>query len=314
MSYAEREQGIRGTHRLYAEGLRDGRDMYRHFPRMVSIETLVKCNAACTFCPYPVSPRQGQRLGDDLFYKIIDDLTVIPVAHHFYITLARINEPLLDGRLEAFSRHINIALAGATQIFWSNGSTLVRGKFEWMTEVRQATLVISLNSIDEQTHIDLMGFGLEKVFRNLDYLHELKKNTLFRPYVVLNSPDQSEAKSLEFRTFCQQRWPLFQPHVLPFFAWQGAVPAGKAERDASHDVGSAVSAASALGCGQWFDLHILANGQVTKCCIDESGFEDDEYSALNHNVLDLYGKSAGLRDAVPARGEVGACRGCMHLG
>ena len=42
-------------------------------------------------------------LPDELFHKIIAELWELPRSHTFTITLHRINEPLLDRRMEGFS-------------------------------------------------------------------------------------------------------------------------------------------------------------------------------------------------------------------
>ena len=44
------------------------------YPRNVSIETQVRCNAKCDFCPYPESPRQGEEMPTEVFEKIIDSV------------------------------------------------------------------------------------------------------------------------------------------------------------------------------------------------------------------------------------------------
>ena len=305
---------LAASYKNYASGLLAMKAQYLHFPRVVSIETFVSCNAACTFCPYPSSPRQGQRMTDATFYKIIDDLKAIPPSHKFLMTLARINEPLLDKRIQLFSMHIAKVLPNVAQIFWSNGSTLVKGKFEWMSSCRDSTLVVSLNSVDEKTHTALMGFGLAKVIGNLDYLHKLKRDNRFNTHVILNAPYQSEDEVRKFVDYCKARWPLFQSNILPFFSWQGDIPAGEKERYSSRLFEQIPTDPFRLGCGQWFDIHILASGQVTKCCIDETGLQGEEYRVANNHVLDLYRQSRKLRKNLPARQQVSACQTCTHLG
>ena len=253
-------------------------------------------------------------MSDETFFKIIGDLKAIPSTHRFLVTLARINEPLLDKRLRSFAEYIDNELSNVAQVFWSNGSTLAKGKFEWMAGCRGSTLVVSLNSVDEKIHTALMGFGLTKVIANLDYLHNLKRDNRFSTHVILNAPYQSEDEARKFIDYCKLRWPLFQPNILPFFSWQGDIPAGERERYASRLFEQIPTDPSRLGCGQWFDIHILANGQVTKCCIDESGLQGEEHSVASNHVLDFYRQSRKLRDSLPARQQVAVCQACTHLG
>ena len=69
-----------------------------------------------------------------------------------------------------------------------------------------------------------------------------------------------------------------------------------------------------LPCGQWFDLHILANGFATKCCIDQTGFADEKYDTRKHHALDIYRQSLPLRQSLPDRQTVTGCGECTHLG
>ena len=66
-------------------------DRYMRSPRVLSIETYVKCNATCEFCPYPTSDRIGQKLDTGIINKIIDEIASSDV-HPEYFVPARINE------------------------------------------------------------------------------------------------------------------------------------------------------------------------------------------------------------------------------
>ena len=288
----------------------DGLDL----PRVISIETQVRCNAKCSFCPYPTSPRKGEEMESDLFYKIIDDLAELPPEHVFHFTLARINEPLLDERLQDFSDYVAKHLPGARQSFWSNGTMLNPGGFEWMETYEGSSLNISLNSVNEADHLALMGFGLTKVLRNLDYLHGLKEAGDLEAEVTLHAPFQSQEKSREIQTFCAKRFPLFKLGIRPFFVWEGDEKTGAREREQTGVVDGQGFDVTALACGQWFDLHILANGFATKCCIDQTGFSTDKYDARQHHALDIYRQSQSLRRSLPGRGSVSGCESCAHLG
>ena len=57
-------------------------------------------------------------------------------------------------------------------------------------------------------------------------------------------------------------------------------------------------------CNQWNDLHILASGQVTKCCIDEAGYQEKDFSVEHNNVLDIYAKTLHLRQEFTSRSSV----------
>lgn len=288
---------------------------YMDYPRVVSVETQVKCNAACLFCPYPVSPRKGQELSERLFLKIIDDLSVIPRNHDFLITLHRINEPLLDNRMEKFHKVIAEKLPSARQGFWSNGTSLTKGNLEWMVKYKGASLSVSLNSIDEDEHIRMMGFGLESVFKGLDYLHGLAEAGDFPLSVSLLAPFISDHQACHFHNVCDDMWPLFKTGIRPFFKWMGSSDRGSEYRETHGFEGMNEAQIVDYPCGQWCDIHVLANGYVTKCCIDEVGFDGNpEFDVRKHHVLDIYKKGRWKREKLQPRGCIDDCGGCLHLG
>lgn len=286
-------------------------------PRAVSIETLVKCNSRCSFCPYPTSPRQGQVLPEELFHKIIAELSELPPTHTFMMTLHRINEPLLDRRMKYFCGVVAEKIPSAIQQFWTNGTMLKEGEFEWMTQYQSAELTVSLNSMNEEEHLRMMGFGIEGVLQGLDYLHQLAESGRFTLPVTLCAPFIDERQSRSYGVRCRRRWPLFRPAIRPFFQWMGGMQVGTEYRDAAALPGAEENQVAGSPCGQWFDLHILANGYVTRCCIDENGNGGKVIYDVRHNhVLDIYRRARrlSLRERLPARATVRGCKGCFHLG
>jgi len=75
------------------------RSPYMTFPMVIHIETLASCNAACVFCPYPTMDRIGERMSDDLFEKILDDLSAIPADLPVTVCPFKLSDPLLEKRL-----------------------------------------------------------------------------------------------------------------------------------------------------------------------------------------------------------------------
>lgn len=307
---------IQADYATYAENVRQLKSRYASYPRAISIETQVRCNAKCGFCPYPSSPRQGEEMSTDLFYKLLDDLAEIPESHVFNIALHRINEPLLDSRMREFHEAFAKQHPQAGHSFFSNGTTLKTGAFEWMGEFAKASLTISLNSMDEDRHKELMGFGLKAVSSNLDYLHELILGDQFKPTVTLCAPHLGDEHSMAFTQACQQRWPKFKIAIRPFFQWMGSTPSGGDHRGVAGLPSNPQSLLlDQLPCGQWFDLHILANGYVTKCCIDETGHRGHaRYDIRRNNALAIYRERDDYRDSLPSRCNVRDCQGCFHLG
>ena len=252
---------------------------------------------------------------DELFHKIIANLCRIPHSHSFLITLHRINEPLLDRRMQGFCDVIAKKLPSAIQQFWTNGTMLREGTFEWMTQYDRANLTVSLNSVNEEEHIRIMGFGLEVVYQGLDYLHRLVESGKFTLPVMLCAPFKNERKARDYVAVCSRRWPLFTPAIRPFFQWMGGSCVGQKHRNASRLPDLEETRVANFPCGQWFDLHILANGYATKCCIDENGHVGEATFDIRYrHVLNIYQVRQGLRKRLPKRSDIGGCEGCLHLG
>ncbi len=307
---------IQANYEKYLENIQLIKSKYLSFPRAISIETQVRCNAKCGFCPYPSSPRQGDEMDTEIFYKLLDDFSEIPESHIFSIALHRINEPLLDSRMKLFHQEFSLRYPQARHQFFSNGTTLKMNALEWIAEYEKSTLSVSVNSMDEERHQELMGFGLKSVANNLDHLHELVLAGAFLPAVTLHAPHLDDLHSKQFTEKCRARWPQFKVGIRPFFQWMGGTPAGGDHRSvAGLPNNPEIQAIDHLPCGQWFDLHILANGYVTKCCIDETGFMGmEEFDIRKNNALDVYRRRNDFLHTLPARGKVSDCNGCFHLG
>jgi pyruvate-formate lyase-activating enzyme len=288
---------------------------YLDYLRIVSIETLVACNASCSFCAYPDSERKGERMETSLFYKIISDLA-IDDRYPQSITLARINEPLLDKRLKEFSFHIVRQFPKSRYSIWSNGSRLNPENIEWMQDLGgNITLQISLNSINSEEHYRFMGIELSPVLKNLDHVHEY--TTLA---CNLHAPFVSEEQSRRIHEFCNKRWPRFKLALRPVFDWQGKHPNGVAS--SRHDLSLSDEYEESFkdfgilnqACSQWLDLHILASGYATKSCIDEAGFTSADFLLRENHALDVFAKTRYLREKLVTRKGVAGCTNCLHPG
>lgn len=290
-------------------------EKYLHYPKSVSIETLVACNAKCSFCAYPDSERKGEKLDADTFYKIIDELNT-GSNYPKSITLARINEPLLDKRLQEFSEHILRIFPETNYSIWSNGSQLDARNMGWIEDLTGlVSLHVSLNSIDQDEHDNFMGIRLENVASNLDAIH---KRSFTKCH--LHAPFVNHIQGEGFKSYCKKRWPKFSSHLRPIFDWMGDVPRGESSAkehlklEAGYSNMFKDSKILSQPCAQWNSLHILASGQVTKCCIDEAGYDSDQFNVAKNNVLEIYAKTMYLREAILKRSNVTGCEKCLHPG
>jgi MoaA/NifB/PqqE/SkfB family radical SAM enzyme len=77
----------------YSMKFMTNRKIFRDYPRLVSIETTGFCNATCLFCPHGDLPRRTKTMPEDLFEKILNDLSKIPDTVPVMISPNLINEP-----------------------------------------------------------------------------------------------------------------------------------------------------------------------------------------------------------------------------
>lgn len=130
------------------------RDMADHpFPRIVQLQTINACQAACTMCPYPlfkdVHPRG--RMDDGLFEKVLDEIAARPEAAVFVPMLQ--NEPLLDRRLFDRIAAVKTRTGGRMEVeLVTNGALLTEDVVERVRETRLDYLDISLDALSRETY------------------------------------------------------------------------------------------------------------------------------------------------------------------
>ncbi len=103
--------------------------VYNRFSRIV-IETTDKCNRKCKYCPiFNDGKKKDTFMTRGMFYSIIDEL--VEIGFRGIIELSNYGEPLLDKRLEEFTRYIRDRLGNKAYVYFSsNGDFLTRKRFE----------------------------------------------------------------------------------------------------------------------------------------------------------------------------------------
>lgn len=275
------------------------------YPRVVHMETIAICNAACVFCPYPRLERKGERMADALIEKIIDDLRGIPRDLAFQIFPYKVSDPLLDTRLFDILGLMAHRLPNAQIYLSTNGSALTDANIAKLgASSNISTLNVSLNSDDPEEYEALMKLPFERTVSRLEALHRVMGERAM-PFVVrLTRVNVSRSTDNSFRTWCAQNFPWFQSQIFPRNDWLGdAVTEGASGRipDAP--------------CHRWFDLSIMATGEVAYCCMDGEG-QHIKGDARTQNVLEIFNQPAlrRLRETLPSRLGVGdPCRRCTYV-
>ncbi|WP_156898133.1 radical SAM/SPASM domain-containing protein [Methylocapsa acidiphila] len=266
--YEEQRRGYEAYLATYMD------DRFMRSPRVLSIETYVKCNATCEFCPYPTSDRIGQKLDTGIIHKIIDDIASSDVHPEFFIP-SRINEPMFDHRMYAIFEYVATKLPRTPIGHFTNGTTLSKGHIERLCSTPNLGFInVSLNSHDPAEHQRLMGLSFELVIKNLKALHHVYEARNFKFPVNLTRVGDGTTRDTDFLRWCRSVFPLFHPTCRPRFDWLG--------KTHSMDVGRAPP-----GCTQWFALNFLANGREALCCIDDDG-RFGTGDAHHQNALDVY--------------------------
>ena len=96
----------------------------------VEIETVNRCNGACSFCPANknIDSRPFAKMSEDTFKKIIDELAELQFGGTvaYYST----NEPFMDNRIIDFIRYGASKVKNAEHIIFTNGTLLNKEKFQ----------------------------------------------------------------------------------------------------------------------------------------------------------------------------------------
>lgn len=244
--------------------------MQKHFmdyPMEVSIETFALCNARCTFCPYPTLDRKGEKMPDELLYRLLDEM--ISWDREVYLSPFKLSEPLLDKRVIPLCQRANESENIAIRLF-TNGSTLTPENIEKIANLKRiSNLWVSLNSHIPEEYEKLMGLKFEQTAKKLDYLHSID----FPHPVMLSTVGYPNE---EFRFYCWERWPKFESMAIKKDAWLGFTDAQ-------------VTTVPDTACSRWFELSVMANGKVAHCCMHDGQDEKYNIGDLNFNTLyDVY--------------------------
>ena len=273
------------------------------FPRAVSIETYSLCNAACTFCPYPDLERKGERMSEALFQKIVDDVAAAQGPTLPRMILHRVNEPFLDTRLFDFCRYIAHKLPDTVIDHTTNLTPLNEKNLDALLDLgNTGSLKISFNDHRPDEYQKTMALPFEKTYQHARLLHDRMAAGEVPFPVSMGRVADGTVVDLEFINWVKQEFPLFKPVVFPRMDWIGSV-----------DV-EPTNAIPQVGCGQWFELHFLADGREAFCCIDSDG-KYGSGDARSQNVIDIYNAPARrqIRLHTTARKEVGVCALCTAL-
>jgi hypothetical protein len=278
---------------------------YVDFPQFVHLETLATCNAACEFCPYVKLERKGVRMPDHLIEKVVKELGESPKKLPFLFAPYKVSDPFLEPRLFDIMGLVSERLPLARIALITNGSPLTTRAMERLAEFRNvAYLNVSLNSDNADEYERTMNIPFKRTLKRLDELHQRASGRLFAFPVRLTRVAVDRESDSRFLAFCEQRYPLFKSMIAPRNDWIGEVVT----------TGSNTRVPDAP-CHRWFDLSIVATGEVALCCMDGEARYSKGNVARQH-VLEIYNQPhlRRLRETLPSRlAAADPCRRCTYL-
>lgn len=273
---------------------------WKTYPFLASIETYAMCNAACAFCPYPQLERQGEILSEALFEKIVADLVDADPSGPAMMTLSRVNEPFLDRRIFEFTRYIEETFPRVWINHITNASPLNEANFSRLLQMKRTSLLkISFNDHRPDAYERVMRIPYQRTIRNLRMIHSRKLAGEFWFPVRIGRVGDGTEDDDAYVEWIKQEFPAFEAQISPRFDWRGKI------KPSAFQIPN-------LGCAQWFQLHILANGRDAFCCTDSDGSGGVGNASTQHVVHDIYNnpERIALREMLPSRQKVAKCMGC----
>ncbi len=293
------------------EHLQQYQDMFLHlkqspymdWPAHVHIETYAKCNAACSFCPYPQLERQGERMSDELIAKILNDLRDIPNTLPIQISPFKVNEPFLDTRLFDILKSINQQLPNASITLTTNATPLNDHNLDQLEQVSNVGyLWISFNDHRAEEYEKVMQLPYARTIKRLDALHARATGAGLPFQVILSRVGDGSHADAEFCAWVAQNYAKFGVSVFQRGGWLGQV-----------DLGMQVQVPQ-VGCVRWFDISITATGVVAHCCMDgQAAYPIGDVN--KQHVLEIYNSPhyRELRETAVSRMSAEPCNKCSFM-
>ena len=268
----------------------------------IQLECTNVCNADCCFCPYSKMRRPKGTMSMNLFCRIIDEATSIPLIDH--ITITGLGEPLLDRFLIDRIRYVRKKMPGVLLDLYTNGTFLRPEMVDDLHRAGLSVLYVSLNAVTRDRRLQVMKLDdFDQVTRSTEYALTKPGWRVIVKGIV--SKDLMEAGDNEAFT---ARWGgPFTGSGNAFLHlegnWAGATWPMRLK--------PTEPCARALN-----QIMVLWDGRVSLCCFDSEG--DCTLGDLNHQTIRevFNGQPAlGIREAhiQGRRQELKLCNGCTGI-
>jgi radical SAM protein with 4Fe4S-binding SPASM domain len=250
-----------------------------HFPKHVEIETVATCNARCIMCPVEEWERAALLMPDDLFNKIVADVT--PFMDWIErITIQLDGEPLIDKKLERRIGQLK-DLGAKFVTFTCNGSLMSEERARSVLESGVDEITFSFDGSSKDIFEKIrVRLNFDEVLHNITQFVKIRDEIEARCVVRIRMTVQP-SNYQEYESFLALWEPILGPRDRAYgrlmHNWgNGSFPEGfrlPAWRDRDDLNQSACHA-------PWSSIVIMTDGRVPVCCSDYNA------GALMGNVYD----------------------------
>ena len=233
-------------------------------PKSVKIELTGVCNYKCSFCPTG-KKTGGVKMDHDLFVKITDELYDLGVRE---IGLFYLGEPLTapDELIKAI-KHLRVK--GFEYLFLTtNGSLCTPALAHQIMDAGIDSIKFSINSDSEEQFKAITGVSGKLHQRSIDYLKET-----YRIRNLMGYRTRIYASSIQYDGEQQERMEALVEDIKPYCDEHYWLPLYNVDDGgAAGNQGRIGGLVESIPCWSAFtEGHILANGEVSVCCFDDTG-------------------------------------------
>jgi radical SAM protein with 4Fe4S-binding SPASM domain len=252
-------------------------DLVRHdFPSVVRIETTNACNACCTICPRRIIQRPIMHMNTALYVRLIDECVAFSCRE---IHLHNFGEPLMDKQLEDRVTYAKRKGIKKVKIF-SNGSLLDTNRAKGLIEAGLDEIKISFDGASKEEFERIrVPLQFETVVQNIADLVALRNNLHSPMKIYVTCCSTSDKQS------------TMQPlqKMVDGFSFTKI-----------HNWGNSKQTNGAVRprkpCSRlWNNLTVLADGNVSLCCLDYDGRHILGHLDENTSIHEIWNNEAYCR-------------------
>ncbi len=243
-------------------------NQYQPSPTYIQIETTIKCNATCWFCPQNNTLRQPNYMETQVWQKIIDQTRGLGITYRPFI----LNEPFADKRMTEIVQYIKQDSTAKVE-FNTNASMLTPKVTDQLLAIGIDAMRFSIDGLYRSTFDESRGISYDRVYDHVKYFLAANRDANYPALTevrMIKLPD-TEQEQQKFKTYWQQ----YQPDKIIFtdlyrYPWEGQtqalnVPCLKIENE----------------------MYFYVDGTVTLCCWDTTGRQIIG-DVKTQNVLDIW--------------------------